>query len=173
MDLVGGIAGGKIEQVAIAEGEDFCINGATAVPIPCWAEDRVGGVSGEPDAIIGNGMADRVFRTVAVGLVEEMDLLADDQRTGGGQSVFFRFGFRGDLRDFCPPLQIPAFRNADAQTFYRMGFVFMCRKRVIHQISTVELHHMRIFGEGAAQTGGVAKEHGRRFLGHAYASYEG
>lgn len=75
--FVSRIAGREVEQVAVAHGKDFRIDGAPAVPVARRPEDWVGGIAAEDDAVIGHGMADGIFSTIPVCLVEEMHLSAD------------------------------------------------------------------------------------------------
>lgn len=70
LDSVGGIAGSEIEQISVAHGEYFRIDGSAAVPVACWAEDWVGGIAPEIDAVVGQGMTDGVFATVPVRLIK-------------------------------------------------------------------------------------------------------
>jgi hypothetical protein len=72
-------------------------------PVAGGAEDRVGRVAFEVDSIVGDGVTDRVFSAVAIGLVEEVDFAVEHDRLRSGQALCLRAtGLADNLAHFFP-----------------------------------------------------------------------
>ena len=160
LDLVGRVAGSEIEEIAVSEGEYFCIDGTATVPVAGRAEDRVGWIAFEVDPIVGDGVADGILRSVPVGLIEEVDLFPNDDGAGSSETILLRLCGRCDLTDLVPAHEITAFGDADAESLHRVVLILVCGQGVIHQVSAAEFHDVRIFGKGNALARGIAEHHG-------------
>ena len=64
------IARGEIQQQPVAIGKNFRVNRASVVPIASGMENRIGFIALKVDAIVRNGVADRVLGKISVGLVK-------------------------------------------------------------------------------------------------------
>ena len=93
-------------------------------------------------------MADGILGAVAIGLIEQVHHSVSHQRTGSAQPILLIFGTRSrsDFTHLVPVCQVLTFGNAYVPSALLVSFPG--RDGIVHQISAVQAHHMRVLGKG-------------------------
>jgi hypothetical protein len=115
LEAIGRVSCGPVEEQLTFPVDDVRIDGATAVPVTRRPHDRVGGVTVEDDAVGGYGVTNSVVFAVAVGLVEEVDAVVEDDCTGSAYTVLLTALYGRDLADLGPVVEVGAFCNSDSK----------------------------------------------------------
>src|SRR6187402_2444406 len=113
LDFHAWIARREIEEQTIADDERFGIDRPPRRPWACRMKDWVARITDEFDAVFRDSMADRVFRPIAVGRVENVDLSVDHDRSGSTDALPLTILLRPEFRDLGPGLEVAAFGDAD------------------------------------------------------------
>ena len=122
------------------------VDGPAAVPVAAGPEDGVRRVAREAEPVGRPRVADGVLPPVAVGLIEQVDLVAEHDGPRSTEAVLLGLARVCEFTGLLPVQQIVARGDADAPAFAR--FALVVGQRVVEPIAALKLHYRRILGEG-------------------------